>query len=857
MRLLAYGGTEYGERCRVGTWPSITTDPLEDTYGLSGGALAFGCGLQDNSLFLIIRQAQKQGQRLYAYSLLIEPDPEVWRAFQWNGAGLTLALFGGVDLGESAPDCLGRHLLERPEDFSEADLKSAFEILAAPRSIGTPASDEFLSLWVGALHSSDPVTVAPQSIGINARPTIAQVGSALQSLRPCFRAGLGWLVGGSAIHARTFGAHLVLDDWLTQEAPPVQEHIDNGRGIRLAWETLARHESYRQIMSEKLETPIWEWDELWRRSPAKSFDRVGCLAHVLNINSPDDDLVSAIQDTLDEQGPLEPEIRRAVHSLMVASHGPFNRTLTPFLLRDHFEKGLILDDGAAARLDTSTVIEFYTDDRRRIRPASGSSPLLPAEVRFEIWLRLISTEENPAELPDLLRGACSDLRSEESVRPRFGEIVLASLNRSLALTNSLEMWIAHRRDKILGSLIGEWLREESRRRVLVEAGHWQRVYVAFGEDSGGARLARLDIPAPSARTLVAEIARLSKSDDGLRQDARTWLSDLASSPLRLKIPASDKLELRDSLTAGWESFRAMLELYAGLNPAARAPANEQEALIGELKELTSLRLGDDFVPNLRGLMNFLGALPDDAISALASLHPRMKGNDVAGWMEGWEKLSPRDVYQDELVRQAMHSDKNLQMPALLNRLNVDAKRTELFRELFFGDSSLPDQRISDRCEKCIDYAKEDPTLAESIAVAFKDCEMDQSKRTIFFRRHCDQTRFLNRLFECLAEDERHLVLTIILSFDYNRLEGQACRYFTDSLKKISFDMNLYKQAVLCFVLSNEGKPLREAIVKHEELRNVLYVEKHLKTVLGSYAAREAQKLGSNKQDKRWKFWKLW
>lgn len=842
MRLFAYGGTEYAERCRIGAWPAMATGPLDDTYGLSGDGVSFGCGLLENDPILIIRQAQKQGQRLYAYSLLLDSGPTVWERFQWNAASLVLALFGGVEPGESTPDCFGRQLLERPEEIDEGKLVSMFEGLPVPRISPARDSSDLLSIWVGAIYSSEPVTVAPQSIGMKSRPGIAEVASILQALPPCFRAGRGWLIGGSANHSQSFGAHLVLDDWLTQDAPSVQKHIRNGDQFRSAWETLAKDKSLGPLVHEILETPIWNWDEQWARSVAKSFERVGRLAHVLRMgSSPDDALVSAIQDELGEQGPLEQEIRHAVHSLVVSGRGQLDRTFTLFLLRDHLDKGLPIDDATAERLDDSTVIEFYTDDRRRILPSPESgSPLLPVQVRSKIWLKLISTEKSAAAIPGLLSSAYADLR------PQVAEILCASINRSVALTNGLEMWIAHRRDGILGPLIRECLREESLRRALVEADNWPRDYLAFGLDSGGAGFARQDVPAQTVQTLVAEIARLSNSENALRQDARQWLCDLARSPLRLTLPIEDKLALRESISAGWENFHAMLELYWGNQAAAKAgglSASEREVLIGELTELTTVRFRDDFVPNLRGLISFLGQLPDDAVSALASLRPKLSGNDIAGWMDGWEKLRPRDIYQDELIRQVMYSDKQFQIPTLLSKLHDEEKRTQLFKELFCGDSGLSDQEIFRRCERFIEYAlAKDPTLGERSAAAFKACLTDQSRETVFFRRHCDSANFLDRLLEWLDADDRRRVVMIIFNLNYGRIENQACRYYTESQKKITFALTPYVQAVLWFALSPDGKPLRDAIVKNEELRNVSYVEKHLKGLLGAQAAREAQKV---------------
>lgn len=853
MRLLAHGGNEYAERRRIGSWPAIATGPLEDTYGLSGDWLSFGLGLLESDPVLVIRQAQKQGQRLYAYSLLLDPGHAVWERFQWNAASFVLALFGGVEPSESAPDCFGRQLLDRPEEIDEAKLFSILEALPIPRIIPARDAVDLLSIWVGAIYSSEPVTIAPQSLGMESRPGVAQLAAILQALQPSLRAGRGWLVGGSSIHSETFGAHLVLDDWLTKEAPPIQEHIENGKWIISAWETLARLENYKRIVNEKLETPIWEWDELWRKSPAKSFERVYCLAQALGTNLQDEEIVNVIQNDLDGEGPLERDIREAVHQRVASRHGPLSRNLSLFLLRDHFDKGLMVDDATAERLDEATVVEFYTDALRRISPtAERGSPLLLVPVRFQIWLTLISTEETAVTIPGLLRRACDDLRPDGSSWGRIAEIVEAALSRSLTLTESLEMWIAHRRDKVVGPLIREPLRNESRQRALKQSDNWPRDYLAFGQDPGGADFVRHDFPVKTMQKLVAEIGRLSNSGDGLMQDALTWLSDLAGSPLRLKLPIEDKVALQEALSAGWENFHAMLALYAGNQATAIEavqPSSEREVLIGELTKLTAVRFSNKPVPNLRGLIGFLGHLPDETVSAFASLRPSLSGPDITGWMEGWEKLRPEDVYQDELIRQVMQSEKRFEIPTLLKKLGNE-KQVELFRQLLFGESAQPDEEIFKRFARFVEYAVKDSSLADEIETAFKDCEMNHSKRDTFFRRHCDRASFLNELFKCLHGDSQLRVISIIFKRNFQRIEGDACRHYTNS-EKANFILTPYNRAVFRFVLSADGGRLREAIANNGTGRLSL-VESRLKDVLRSSAV-EGEPVLEREEKKPW--WK--
>ena len=87
MRLLAYGGTAYVERRRIGAWGEVPRGALEDTYGMPGEAVSYGCGLLEGQPCLILRQRQTTDiGRTYAFSLLLDPGAEVWARFGWNAA---------------------------------------------------------------------------------------------------------------------------------------------------------------------------------------------------------------------------------------------------------------------------------------------------------------------------------------------------------------------------------------------------------------------------------------------------------------------------------------------------------------------------------------------------------------------------------------------------------------------------------------------------------------------------------------------------------------------------------------------------------------------------------------------------
>ncbi|HEY9285111.1 MAG TPA: hypothetical protein VIP46_16785, partial [Pyrinomonadaceae bacterium] len=231
MRLLAHGGTSYTERRRVGAWPSIPRDALEDTYGLPGASRIYGLGvLEDCQPFLIyrLRQVTDSG-RSYAFSLLLDPGGEVWERFGWNCADLLRALLA---------DGIGAALVTQPESLSVEEVSAGLARLAplaatdandgaglrdehgpAPESstesvpvirrasaqegevAGAAAASQgrldLLDCWIGAAFSGETVAAAPSAFGFASRPAHEELAQLLGRLpRPCFRAGSGWLVGG-------------------------------------------------------------------------------------------------------------------------------------------------------------------------------------------------------------------------------------------------------------------------------------------------------------------------------------------------------------------------------------------------------------------------------------------------------------------------------------------------------------------------------------------------------------------------------------------------------------------------------------------------------------------------------------
>lgn len=125
-RLLAYGGTSFSERRRIGPWPAIPEATLRDSYGLQPNAWCFGMGVLTGQPFLIFRQRQNVENRGgYPFSLLLDPGPDLWQRFEWNGAAVIAALLDSIRIYFSKR--------RKPVAWTPWTLCSAACILATPR----------------------------------------------------------------------------------------------------------------------------------------------------------------------------------------------------------------------------------------------------------------------------------------------------------------------------------------------------------------------------------------------------------------------------------------------------------------------------------------------------------------------------------------------------------------------------------------------------------------------------------------------------------------------------------------------------------------------------------------------------
>lgn len=254
LRFLAYGGTGYVQRLRMGIWPPIPNGTLQDLYGLLPGKRAYGLGILDGQPFLVIRERQNAHSRGgYAYTLLLDPGEEIWQSFGWNAAWLLSEILNNP--------IACKLLLSEPEKCTPQAFEEIFGALQTiPNSwTYTDQSYDGVALWVGAIRSPGQVVVDPARFGIEDFFTPNTLASVLNQLPLCFRCGMGWLVGAGQVHGAYLGAKLIINAERSCSAQDVEELVLRGHATLEGFRTLTSRSQYYTIAQTLSRTPVWKW----------------------------------------------------------------------------------------------------------------------------------------------------------------------------------------------------------------------------------------------------------------------------------------------------------------------------------------------------------------------------------------------------------------------------------------------------------------------------------------------------------------------------------------------------------------------------------------------------------------------
>ena len=268
MKILAYGGNEYSIRTLIGEWPGISSEYLADLYGIPSGSPSFGLVFPGGTPALIYRERiNPQYRGGYPYTVLLDLGPwqgadTLWTRAGWNAAGLLECVFGA-----QSPR---RATFMTPEQLSTAVLHSVVEEILAKRELDRYAREtseltafekKWASFLAGSLNSAVPVVAPPRSLGIEQRPTMAEMASLAFRLPLWLRAGRGWMVGGSYTQAAGFGAGALLDDEPFGEKIDPSSVIRDGDQLQSLLQQLSESPSTAERARKLINEPAFSWPD--------------------------------------------------------------------------------------------------------------------------------------------------------------------------------------------------------------------------------------------------------------------------------------------------------------------------------------------------------------------------------------------------------------------------------------------------------------------------------------------------------------------------------------------------------------------------------------------------------------------
>ncbi len=804
MRLLAYGGTSYRERRRVGIWPSIPEGALGDTYGLSEDELSFGVGLvEDHQPFLVLRQRQvpdKQSHRQYAYTLLLDPGADLWQHYGWNGASLIVSL-----LSEPFREVV----LARPEDLDEQQLINFLkEHKFAIRASATKDDDELLSLWTGSLLTSNTVIAPRELFGARAILTPDSVSLQLSHLAACFRCGRGWLIGGSEQNAQALGAGLVIDMYSDAMNEEARIAVERGRKVLCAWSTVASDDEFKTAIEKPSNTPVWAWQAEFGYSPAQILPRVVLLAEALNPASSVDSLIESLPEKLPEPGPLDREIHAAARRLALSKEGALSPTCTAFFLNEALNHGAVIDATVANRLDDDTVITELLN--RQIQPDAVAGIRFAPGVRLASWLGLIKQASNSSAIPRLVCRAIQDLQSDDA-RPVVSERELLDLvdyaaEETAARDKVLSVWIPYRDHPVIGLMVQEVLFAKSLSRLQKRAAGWPLDYLAFGQDPTLVKLAKLGLDRAGLEKLIYTTLEETEKSGPLCHEARSWLINLGVSPLRASASLATKIRICNSTTEGWNDFRELQWLYrGGREMRTQTGAKDKELLLAEFGEMMQHFPPQTFVPNLRGLTRFLGSLPERCAEKLARLTPPISSDTVEQWIAGWRLLGREDLARREKLRLLLETPEDLG-PSLLESKEVP----ELLELLLFKRTAADDATFQSKIRQILTRALKSAELRACIERAIKAGAADEQQWRVFLRRIAWRPELMNDLFECLSGVYQDHLISALAEDDPERFRAEAYDLYRSALESPA-TVAAYARAVFRFLLSPQGEDVRSEV----------------------------------------------
>jgi hypothetical protein len=584
MRILAYGGNEYSIRAMIGEWPGISIEHLGDLYGIPSGSPSFGLVFPGGAPALIYRERiNPQYRGGYPYTVLLDLGSwqgadTIWTRAGWNAAGLLECMFGA-----QSPR---RSLFMAPEQLTTAVLKAVVdEIIAkceldrfAPESSELTAFEKkWASFLAGSLNSAVPVVAPPRSLGIERRPTMAELASLAFRLPLWLRAARGWMIGGSYTQAAGFGAGALFDDEPFGEKIDPSAVIRDGDQMQSLLQQLSESPSTAESARKLINEPAFNWPD-----SKQLFER----ARQWRLAAIGDD--SAFQEKLPEDGMLAEQIFAAAlenareKARRQKKIGP-DQTRAILQSRHRF---------GPTRIPRSMVHYFDVAALNRQLDVESVPPRVPEYLELPADLCLARCKSQmlakkgdvkPAELDgwrQFLRDADSgDAETEflEEFARQLRWLAPWKNSEDRKLTQVLEQEAASRLRKGPDSLFRTWLFDSA---TFLPAEKVNAELENFKDN--------LDAPLKDLAVFLKEEPRR------MGTGVRAWLKQLASSGLRNHIGVEAKLEVAYESPQGWADFWALSQaLKEGKPFAGKEVVKEERAfLAAECLDLLQLYTGN-------------------------------------------------------------------------------------------------------------------------------------------------------------------------------------------------------------------------------------------------------------------------
>jgi hypothetical protein len=758
--------------------------------------------------------------------LLLDPGQEIWKRTGWNAAVLAASLF-------SHPKAPGQVLLSKPEDISEAQLSIILEDLSLlPIDQESSVESDFLAFWVGVILSPDVVSVSPNVFPLDGLLRPESVASCLCWLPPCFRSGMGWLVGGSKEHGQALGTRLVLDQRLNSDRSAIDHCIKDGRRILSAWNTVAADDDFKNATEKQSQVPVWEWESRWTYSPEEFLRRVTMLDDLLTNSEAGEHIIESLDEQLKSHGPLEDEIRDAARKLILAGFGTLPPSQTVLLLRDVLAGRAKLDDRTIERLDRASVVkEFVKQD---LLPTI-SAIVLPGEVKLLIWQDLLLKEKDDQHVISALCSAVKDLETEPRgvSQGQILDLVKTVIGRT-AERKSLIQWVPFlQENNQMWAALRDFLQLMVLERSERKTAGWYRDYLAFGQDAGGVRLIHATLEPQDVQQLINFLIREAQSGKDLKCEAEEWLTRLATSPLRMKVAVNDKLRIAGMLDGDWKFLRAMNELYLGKRqlPEIGEPPDEGElrSLQRELSELIKEMPAVDASPNLRELTEFLGVISNDVLDAMARLRPRLMWPQASDWLDGWRAVGRGALAEEEAIRLLVEGEELMIADLSLPQLGTE-KLTHFCSQLLFDGTNEDDKQYCERLDRLSVKGRTDARFSQALAVALQSCDSDTMKRETFLRRFVGQESRLDHLCECVPDPVQDKVIAVIAEHDSKRFQEEADRLYGLTMSDEAV-YTPYMLAVFRYLLGPGGREFKNQVgVSHHGLLESWSIDRKLKEI---------------------------